>query len=704
MLLKKINIAGNLKLQLFILSLVILFLYRLIIDPAGNYIFLLINDLLVISVFLFLSLNISGLVKTKRENPLSLVMLVGIISAGLFLLSMFSSAFFSFFGLEEDILRSTGIFQNSGVFLYGLLIMGLMSFIFLSFRELYYLKQRQDVTVYYNTMIIFFILTSVSVLLPDELNLSFISNSFFVISILLIFINSLRISWIAFIVKREKITLIILSVVITVIFIINAVNISGDGFHSQLISEFSSTLSEFSMIIMIYGAVYFSVLFFTTLFHIPTAEAFDRKAREVSSFQYFSKLITQVLDFKELAETVTDITKKVSNADASWIILKGEKDYQLHALTGIGIIEADKLTKYLISLEGADSLRETIIIRLHDLYSADPGNENYSNAALSPLQTHNNSIGFIVALKKSHNIFNEEDKSAINTFSDYASVAIENARLLEESIEKERLERELDVAREIQRKILPSDVPVLKNLSISAMFIPAFEVGGDYYDFFEIEKDKLGFMIADVSGKGISAAFVMAELKGIFTSLSQTVGQPREILIKANDILKRALDKKTFVSAAYGIIDIRHATATIARAGHCPILLIRNNSAEHIRPVGMGLGLSNSSYFDSTLEEINLNLYENDLLVLYTDGITEAKNKDLEDFGERKFEDILINNSEKNVNEITNAVIREVTLFSKDHSQYDDITLVIIKWKHNNNHLGEEEWQNSTPQLKTRTM
>ena len=104
---------------------------------------------------------------------------------------------------------------------------------------------------------------------------------------------------------------------------------------------------------------------------------------------------------------------------------------------------------------------------------------------------------------------------------------MENAKLLEESIEKERLEKELDVAREIQRKILPSKNPEFDSLSISSTFIPAFEVGGDYYDFFEISENKLGFVIADVSGKGISAAFIMAEVKGIFESLSQnfTVSQ-----------------------------------------------------------------------------------------------------------------------------------------------------------------------------------
>ncbi|MDO8549224.1 MAG: PP2C family protein-serine/threonine phosphatase, partial [Ignavibacteria bacterium] len=274
-----------------------------------------------------------------------------------------------------------------------------------------------------------------------------------------------------------------------------------------------------------------------------------------------------------------------------------------------------------------------------------------------------------------------EDKSAIDTFSDYASVAIENARLLEESIEKERLEKELDVAREIQRKILPSKDPVYEKLSVSSVFIPAFEVGGDYYDFFEMDDNKFGFIIADVSGKGISAAFIMAEVKGIFESLSKIIESPREILIKANQILKRSLDRKNFVSAAYGLIDFKREVISIARAGHCPLLLVRDGKVDNIRPRGIGLGLNYGDQFQLTLEEIELDLRDNDMIVLYTDGITEAKNIDMEDFGETKFEKILLDNSEKSADEISNEVIKEITQFSKHNTQHDDITLVILKWK-----------------------
>jgi serine phosphatase RsbU (regulator of sigma subunit) len=202
----------------------------------------------------------------------------------------------------------------------------------------------------------------------------------------------------------------------------------------------------------------------------------------------------------------------------------------------------------------------------------------------------------------------------------------------------------------------------------------------------------------------------MAEVKGIFESLSKTIESPREILIKANQILKRSLDRKNFVSAAYGLIDFKREIVSIARAGHCPLLLVRDGKIEDIRPKGIGLGLHYGTQFQMYLEEIELKLHEDDIIVLYTDGITEAKNKDLEDFGETKFEKILLENSGKNTDEISNEVIKEITQFSKDNIQHDDITLVILKWKTRDSRedkkliIGEKEWQNSTPPSKTRVM
>ena len=696
-----LEIKTSVKFQSFVGLTIILFIFRLTVYLPGSVVLVSISELLVLLTFTSLYAYLLELVKAKHVNPLSFVMNVGILNAVIFFLLTFSDWILSSLMTKtEGMAINHGLIANLLSFIYSYIILSSLAIVFLAFRELYYYRQKKNVSTYFNTMIVSFGLTCVANLFNNVIEPNYIKETFLLISILLIVINSIKISWIAFIVKKEKIALLVLSIIISILFFTNFASAS-DNIHNQVVIQFSSMLNQFLKIIMIYGAIYFSILFFTTLFHIPTAEVYDRKAQEVSFLQYFSKLITESHDFSELAETVTEITTKVCNAEAAWIAWKDGDEFKSMANKNIGYYDSNNMTKFIFGSRLNRDFSRSFIVNLKKHKNLPQLSEGYFHFAAAPIRTHNEIKGFIIAAKKDDFMFDDEDRDAMNTFSDYASVAIENSRLLEELIEKERLEKELDVAREIQRRILPSKNPDFENLKISSVFIPAFEVGGDYYDFFEIDGTKLGFIIADVSGKGISAAFIMAEVKGIFESLSKTIERPKDILIKANEILQRTLDRKNFVSAAYGLIDLKKETVSISRAGHCPILLVRNNIVENLRPNGIGLGLNFGSQFVDSLEEIELKLRGNDIIVLYTDGITEAKNKELEDFGSIQFEQILINNSNKNADEISNKVIQEVTLFSQSKPQHDDITLVILKWKQKLKNDGDTEWQNSAPQLKT---
>lgn len=699
---KPANLTKNLKFRLFMGFAILLFFYKIFFLVKESLLYDIINEILVSLTVISLIVYLIELMSFKKINPLSMVMNVGIMNAIIFFLISFSEKILNLF--FDNLTEQSGLMFRIISFFYVFAILTFLAYIFLIFRELFFLKQNKNLNTYFNTMVVFFILASFSSAFDKLSDFAFIKNTFFIISILLIAINSVRISWIAFLQKKEKISLLVISVIIAVLFIVNLAN-SGEGnMHSRMLADFSPSLSKFLSILMIYGAFYFSVLFFTTLFHLPTAEAYDRKAQEVSSLQYFSKLITEVLDFNDLAETVTEIATKVCNADAAWILWKDQKEFITIAHKNIGYVDANEISNFIYREVQKKPINGTELYSLEKFERLPALSENYFSAAISPLKFHADINGYLIVSKKNNAIFNEEDINAINTFADYANVAIENSRLVEESIEKERLEKELDVAREVQKKILPLRLPEYKNLDISSVFIPAFEVGGDYYDFFEISPEKLGFVIADVSGKGISAAFIMAEVKGIFESLSKTITNPRDILISANQILKRALDRSSFVSASYGIIDVKKELLTISRAGHCPAIIIRNGKAEILKSSGIGLGLNFSEHFDNTLDETEINLNEEDLIVLYTDGITEAKNTSMEDFGMNNFEKILIENSQLTPDEIANKVIREVTVFSQSHSQYDDITLVILKWKQKIKLNEEKEWQNSALPLKIKEM
>ena len=680
-----IKISRNIvttQLQLFFITALLLLVFKIFFGSPDTFYLRLLNDLLIGATIFFLLLALIRFEKSHAIAPLSLILNVGILLAIMFFIIMFSDYLLpEIFDNINLKMKNPGMVYNIVSVIYVLVSVAIVSFFFITLRHFFYLNRRKNVKIYFNTMLVFFILASLSINFFRDESLSFLATTFFVVSVLLMAFNSIRISWIAFLSKKEKIYLLLLSFVITTLFIVNITNSAGDNIYSQILVAFSPSLKQFNQIIMIYGSIYFFILFFTTLFHLPTAEAYDRKAQEVTSLQYFSKLITEVLDFNDLAETVTDIALKLSGSKAAWIIWKENNMMNSQAAKNIGFVESDKLTKQILERISFKNLTSTKTFNLKERISEGSSENSLTVVSVSPIKTRGETQGILVAAKDSGQIFTQDDLNAIETFSDYASVAIENSRLLEESIEKERLEKELDVAREIQRKILPSKVPEYPNLQIASVFIPAFEVGGDYYDFFKINETKLGFVIADVSGKGISAAFIMAEVKGIFESLSKTIERPKEILIKANDILKDALDSKTFVSAAYGYFDLTEKKLVFARAGHCPLFLLRDGDSKQIKPLGLGLGLSDKDYFEQTLEEYSIDLKENDTILLYTDGVTEAKNELLEDFGDKQFLRVLQSNINLSAEELSNKIIKEITVFSSGHEQYDDITLVIFKWQ-----------------------
>ena len=670
------------QLRFFIMSAILLFIFKLFFGSPDSIYLKILLDLLIATSIFFLLLALIRFENSRATANLSLVLNVGILLAIMFFIILFSDYLLP--GIFDNInlkLNNPGLVYNIVSVIYVLILISFISFFLITLRYFFFLNQGRNVKIYFNTMLVFFILDSLAINFIENESLTFLATTFFIVSVMLMTFNSIRISWIAFLSKKEKIYLLLLSFIITILFVVNIVNSAGENIYNQILTAFSPSLRQFNQMIMIYGSIYFLFLFFTTLFHLPTAEAYDRKAQEITSLQYFSKLITEVLDFNDLVETVTDIAMKLSGSKASWIIWQNSNGRSSLAAKNIGYLESDKITNQILERINFENLSSTKTLNLKETVSVNYSENSLSVVSVSPIKTRGETQGILVAAKNSGHTFTQDDLNAIETFSDYASVAIENSRLLEESIEKERLEKELDVAREIQRKILPTNVPELPNLQIASVFIPAFEVGGDYYDFFRISDSKLGFVIADVSGKGITAAFIMAEIKGIFESLSKTIGKPKEILIKANDILKETLDSKSFVSAAYGYFDFLEKKLVFARAGHCPLFLLRDNDSRQIKPSGLGLGLSGSDYFEQSLEEYSIDLKDNDTILLYTDGVTEAKNELLEDFGDTHFLNVLKSNINLNAEELSNKIIQEITVFSSGHEQYDDITLVIFKWQ-----------------------
>jgi sigma-B regulation protein RsbU (phosphoserine phosphatase) len=259
--------------------------------------------------------------------------------------------------------------------------------------------------------------------------------------------------------------------------------------------------------------------------------------------------------------------------------------------------------------------------------------------------------------------------------------------LLGEVAEKGRIEQDMLAAREIQQKLLPSGPLNVPGLNVSAFCEPAREVAGDYYDFLPITDTMLGVLIADVSGKGLAAGLYMAQLKVIVQSLARHHHEPREFLIAVNKVVSANLDPKSFITMSYGVIDLERREMTFARAGHCPLIVVPGSEPVGLRksrvlaPDGLvvGLKIDEGQLFESLLQETTLPLSDGDLLVFFTDGISETMNERFDCFGEQRLSSVIEQYAHLPFDQLRSYILAELRAFSGTADQHDDMTMILLR-------------------------
>jgi sigma-B regulation protein RsbU (phosphoserine phosphatase) len=258
--------------------------------------------------------------------------------------------------------------------------------------------------------------------------------------------------------------------------------------------------------------------------------------------------------------------------------------------------------------------------------------------------------------------------------------------LLRVEAEKKRLEEELRIAHEIQMSLLPHGPLSMPGISVTALCVPAREVGGDYYDVLPLDDHRVGVLIADVSGKGTSAALYMAELKGLVLSLSRIHGSPRDLLINANRIIADHLDARSFITMTYAVVDLQARTMTYARAGHTPLIYVRgapegDDGLQVLAPDGLVLGLKidKGELFERLLKEDTIPIRAGDLYLFFTDGITEAMNEGDDCFGETRLAHLIREHAHLPSDQLRERVLREIAAFVGTAPQHDDMTMILLR-------------------------
>jgi phosphoserine phosphatase RsbU/P len=351
-----------------------------------------------------------------------------------------------------------------------------------------------------------------------------------------------------------------------------------------------------------------------------------------------------------------DSCKFIYSSDGLLSLLKTSKSAQSFALLG----KDPEIFK--INSEDKEKLKEAGIVLVVPMFLQD------------------RLIGIINAgAKLSGKIYSQEDIDLLLTVASQAAIAIENARLHLSEVKRQLMEEELSLARKIQEGLLPKENPTLPGLDISGISIPALSVGGDYFDYIQINPNKLLIVVADVSGKGMSAALYMSKIQGMVQLAAHMFESPKDILIEVNKRIYDNIERKSFITMILALFELDKNTVKICRAGHNKPLIKTNGKFEFIGSDGIGLGLEKGPVFESHLEEFELTINKNSMFIFYSDGLNEAMDIDALEFGEDKIYDIVTKNEQLPAQALQNIITSAIKVHRGSAEQNDDLTLVIVK-------------------------
>jgi sigma-B regulation protein RsbU (phosphoserine phosphatase) len=548
--------------------------------------------------------------------------------------------------------------------------------------------------------------------LPDDTSVEITTYGLYFLVIFSTLFLWFKIEWIPHVSRKEKNKVLVFSALASVLSILIVISYSS-GLTGGLLTHYAVILQSVIQVSMLGISVYFGLIFFHALFSLSSTELVERRAAEVQSLAKLTRFSSDVLtselllDIQRLADQITALAKEATKSDCAWLEMNfrpafgaASGESRLYrSYNDISQETADLLLKtphpHLRSAGGLRSLSEElsattkpVLITAGDLMIEAPNvydgtiTEVESLIAV-PLLHREELRGAIYVAKEQEYGYDDEDVTVLTAFSDIASLALDTARLLADSIEKQKFDGELRAARSMQQSLLPNKVPEVAGYEIAAISIPAYEVGGDYYDFTTLSDNSPIVVIGDVSGKGISASIFMAEIKGIVQALGPKMDDLRQLFIGTNDALMRNIAEQGFRRAfvTLAAIGIKDGLLTYSRAGHTPLLIFSANSDyQYLQPKGMGLGFVGKQIFDGVLEQKTIALDPGETLILFSDGITEVRGADGEELGYARFAEIVrAARFEDTIQKMTDKVLRDVLLYSGDASFSDDATFVIIR-------------------------
>lgn len=496
-------------------------------------------------------------------------------------------------------------------------------------------------------------------------------------------ILGLNIRWIAYLSYKLKIkATIYLSSILTfsVIFIFVIYNLN---FYNSIGVSISQNIFTISLLFFI--TIYSLISVLVLLFNLPTSSVFEQKFSEILNLQRISGSSQTGKTEKEVYDILLESCLGTFMAKTAVLeILNKEnevkniefRNFDIKKYNEIKVLLRKnniKLNENYVIIEDVEKLNQTKI-------SQDFGLNSF---LILPLLNFGERLGTVYLFSEIKNAFEKEMIDIVLTYINQASTSISNYRLLSQEVENARYKEEREIAKKVKKHLVPVIEIDNQYLELVAISKSADEVGGDFYDFLQLSDYKFAVIIGDVSGKGTTAAFGMAAMKGIFHSLILNFTGTHSFAIQANKALSVCLEKSSFITLSLFLIDTKVNIISHIRAGHCPCYIKRNSNQmiDKIEPKGLGLGILRNDSFGKFIVSEEILFSKNDILFAFTDGIVEAQNEQKKHFGYNNVEQFL---NTSNFNSLQSSKVEfENSLLSycNSNSLDDDYTFMIIKFK-----------------------
>ncbi|WP_139925764.1 SpoIIE family protein phosphatase [Hymenobacter sp. DG01] len=496
--------------------------------------------------------------------------------------------------------------------------------------------------------------------------------------------------WVAYLSRRQKLEAVLLQLAVLLTMGAFVFYFLRTPHYPRLLAL--ATQHTFLTLNAFFAGFYALMGLLVTFFNMPTGRVFEQKREEILNLQRLTQLIQRGQTPQEVYQVFFDSAVQTVNADAAWLSVETTSDEEYsgqyyhilpeqaqaicHLLADYNLGHIEYLNNDLLNSSGFRGLGLP-----------------FGSLIVMPLRSNKRQYGALYMLKEPSQSFDRENLSILQTFASQTVLSIENLQLVQASLDTQRVQDELKIASAVQDSLIPKNLPIDNWFEISSHALAATEVGGDFYDFLHLPGRRLAVLIGDVSGKGVTAAFHVAQMKGIFHALMQEnplarnerekFPVPSKFMAQANNALARCLEKAAFITASLYIIDYEHGGFVFARAGHCHTLYYHSIKEEvsYFHTAGLGLGIIRNDGYEKHIKNQFYDYNPGDVMVIYTDGIIEARGADQEEYGEERLKQMLERTYYLDADEIKEQILADLNEFSRGQPMHDDQTLLVIKFK-----------------------